>query len=166
MFLAWGKQASKHSLLQMMQPEITGASLVCLTAISQQGHLVSWKRPRRYYRQPRWIPLALDWKLTPKVSKFLTTHREKSGLHYRQCGTKTNWNPGTTAGWSSKAIARKSPSVATRLPSPVWSRTALVDTYITSEYKVNTGRSSTASITWQGLEGWAGLRGAVDRCVN
>lgn len=34
-----------------------------------------------------------------------------------------------------------------------------MDTYITSEYKVNTGRSkSTASVTWQGPEEWAGLR--------
>lgn len=50
----------QNSLFQMMQPEMTGASFTQLTAIFQQGHLVSRKQPRRSCRLSGPVPGGLE----------------------------------------------------------------------------------------------------------
>lgn len=147
-----------------MQPEITGASYVPNTT-SQQGHLVSWKQPWRYCRLPRGIPEGTGRKLTSRVRKFLTTQREKSGLHSLQYGTKTETHappPPIGARRQPLQVPVCSHQIALSRLIQNCTRGHLHNIRVQSKYrKVQHSLRHVA-----GTGGVGGAKGAVDRCVN
>lgn len=138
---------------------------MCLTAISQQGHLVSWKQPWRYCRPPRRIPEGTGLEAYIQSKKVPNNSKGKVWSTFPTIGTKTETHappPPVGARRQPLQVLVCSHQIALSRLIQNCTRGHLHNIRVQSKYrKVQHSLRHVA-----GTGGVGGAKGAVDRCVN